>query len=388
VQSAHANRTLKLNSITSFENVVGGAGSDTITGNSQNNALSGGPGKDKLNGSQGSDVLLGGTGDDTYVFVAASPGEADQLHEKVNEGIDSVNFSALTASLVVSLETSIVQNVHSNRTLKLSTSSSFENLVGGSGSDTLTGNSLNNSLAGGGGDDRLTGGGGSDALLGGSGDDTYFFDDPLPEESDEVHEKLSDGTDTLDFSAQATGVVVNVGTSLVQSLDAARILKLNASSTFENVVGGVGSDILFGNSLDNLLIGGDGNNILVGAGGADILIGGNGRDILIGGLGPDALTGGGGEDILIAGVTIYDSSRTSLITLRTRWISSAQYVARIEALRSGVGIPAVSLSANTTALNDNGDLDVLTGGTGLDWYFRALDDAVSDLFAGELVDAL
>lgn len=388
VQSAHANRTLKLNSITSFENVVGGAGSDTITGNSQNNTLSGGPGKDKLNGSQGSDVLLGGTGDDTYVFVAASPGEADQLHEKVNEGIDSVNFSALTASLVVSLETSIVQNVHSNRTLKLSTSSSFENLVGGSGSDTLTGNSLNNSLAGGGGEDRLTGGGGSDALLGGSGDDTYFFDDPLPEESDEVHEKLSDGTDTLDFSAQATGVVVNVGTSLVQSLDAARILKLNASSTFENVVGGVGSDILFGNSLDNLLIGGDGNNILVGAGGADILIGGNGRDILIGGLGPDALTGGGGEDILIAGVTIYDNSRTSLITLRTRWISSAQYVARIEALRSGVGIPAVSLSANTTALNDNGDLDVLTGGTGLDWYFRALDDAVSDLFAGELVDAL
>jgi Ca2+-binding RTX toxin-like protein len=174
----------------------------------------------------------------------------------------------------------------------------------------------------------------------------------------------------------------------VQSLDAARDLKLNASSTFENVVGGAGPDILFGNSLDNLLIGGDGNNILVGAGGTDILTGGNGRDILIGGLGPDALTGGTGEDILIAGSTIYDNSPTSLITLRTRWISSAQYGVRVEALRSGVGIPAVSLAANTTVLNDNGELDVLTGGAELDWYFQAVDDAVSDLFAGELVDAL
>jgi CSLREA domain-containing protein len=388
VQPIHVNRTLKLNSISTFENVVGGSGGDTITGNSQNNTLSGGAGNDKLNGNQGSDVLLGGLGDDTYVFVAASSGEADQLHEKVNEGIDSVNFSSLTARLVVSLETSLVQNVHSSRTLKLSTSSSFENLVGGSGSDTLTGNGLNNSLAGGTGEDRLTGGGGSDTLLGGPNDDTYFFDDPLPEESDQVHEKVNEGIDTLDFSAQITGVSVNVGTSLVQSLDAARDLKLNASSTFENVVGGAGPDILFGNSLDNLLIGGDGNNILVGAGGTDILTGGNGRDILIGGLGPDALTGGTGEDILIAGSTIYDNSPTSLITLRTRWISSAQYGVRVEALRSGVGIPAVSLAANTTVLNDNGELDVLTGGAELDWYFQAVDDAVSDLFAGELVDAL
>jgi hypothetical protein len=48
----------------------------------------------------------------------------------------------------------------------------------------------------------------------------------------------------------------------------------------------------------------------------------------------------------------------------------------------------VSLAANTTVLNDNGELDVLTGGAELDWYFQAVDDAVSDLFAGELVDAL
>lgn len=48
----------------------------------------------------------------------------------------------------------------------------------------------------------------------------------------------------------------------------------------------------------------------------------------------------------------------------------------------------VSLKAKTNVLNDAGEDDSLTGGTGTDWYFRALDDAITDLFAGELIDVL
>ena len=47
------------------QNVVGGAGNDTITGNGSNNALTGGLGDDILIGAAGDDTLVGGTGNDT-----------------------------------------------------------------------------------------------------------------------------------------------------------------------------------------------------------------------------------------------------------------------------------------------------------------------------------
>jgi hypothetical protein len=48
----------------------------------------------------------------------------------------------------------------------------------------------------------------------------------------------------------------------------------------------------------------------------------------------------------------------------------------------------VSLKAKVNVLNDAGEDDILTGGANSDWYFRAVDDAITDLFAGELIDVL
>jgi hypothetical protein len=53
-----------------------------------------------------------------------------------------------------------------------------------------------------------------------------------------------------------------------------------------------------------------------------------------------------------------------------------------------VGSPAVSLKATINVLNDAGEDDSLTGGGHADWYFRAVDDAITDLFAGELIGVL
>ena len=39
-------------------------------------------------------------------------------------------------------------------------------------------------------------------------------------------------------------------------------------------------------------------------------------------------------------------------------------------------------------LNDAGEDDSLTGGAGMDWYFKAVDDVITDLFAGEITDTL
>lgn len=50
---------------TDVEDVVGGAGSDRLTGNSGHNELLGGPGNDYLAGGKGHDILVGGSGNDT-----------------------------------------------------------------------------------------------------------------------------------------------------------------------------------------------------------------------------------------------------------------------------------------------------------------------------------
>ena len=388
IQSVHANRTLKLNSTFDFENLTGGSGADTLFGNSLNNTLSGGAGDDTLNGGAGSDLLLGGANNDSYIFVPSAVAEADQVTENLNEGIDTLNFAYLTTSVVANLGSTSVQPVHLNRTLKLNSATGFENIVGGSGADTLFGNSLDNTVTGNAGDDKLLGAAGNDVLLGGANNDTYMFVPATVAEADQVTENNNEGIDTLNFAYLTTSVAVNLGSTSVQPVHTNRTLKLNSLSTFENAVGGTGSDTLLGNALANRLTGGDGNNILVGQEAGDILESGSGRDILIGGLGGDTLNGGTGDDILIAGRTTSDTSFSNLNTLQSQWVSGNAYATRISNLRAGVGSPAVSLKAKVNVLNDAGAVDSLIGGNGTDWYFRALDDLVTGLVTGEILDIL
>jgi serralysin len=370
VQTVHANRTLKLNSGSVFEEIVGGSGNDMLTGNVLGNTLMGG---------SGNDSLLGGSGDDTYVFATATTAESDTVTEAASAGIETLSFSSLTTDVILSLETTDVQTVHANRTLKLSATDVLENIVGGSGNDALSGNSLANTLTGNAGNDTLTGNGGDDSLVGGSGDDTYVFGSAMTAEADTVTEAANAGTDTLSFSSLTTDVILSLETTDVQTLHANRTLKLNATDVLENIVVGSGNDTLTGNALPN---------ILVGNAGDDTLNGGGGGDILIGGFGLDTLNGGEDEDILIAGFTTSDSLISDLNVLIAEWVSVNSYATRISNLRAGVGAPAVSLQATVNVLNDAGEVDSLVGGNGTDWYFRALDDVVTDLVTDEVLDIL
>jgi Ca2+-binding RTX toxin-like protein len=384
----HTNRTLKLNSAVAFETLIGGTGADTLFGNSLANTVTGGAGDDKLIGATGNDLLLGGANNDTYVFVPTTVTEADQVTENANDGIDTLSFAFLTTDVVVNLGSTLIQSVHTNRKLKLNSAVVFENIIGGSGADTLFGNTLENTLNGNAGDDKLLGAGGNDVLLGGANNDTYIFVPSNAVEADQVSENANEGIDTLNFASLTTSVVVNLGTTSIQSVNLNRTLKLNSLSTFENAVGGTGSDTLFGNALANRLTGGSGDNILVGLEAGDILEAGSGRDILIGGQGLDVLKGDAGDDILIAGTTTSDTRLSNLHTLRTHWISGNAYADSISNLRTGVGSPLVSLKAKFNVLNDAGERDVLYGGTGTDLFFRAVDDVITDLFAGEIIDVL
>lgn len=267
-----------------------------------------------------------------------------------------------------------------------------ETQLGGVLANTLTaqkGSSLD-VLIGGGGNDSLISDGGPDVLIGGQGNDILAVPDSAFSSTRRLLGGSEGGTDTIDFSL-TTKVPVNIslanyGTQFVHSTNLR--LNLGSSTSFENVIGGSQNDILVGNAAGNRLTGGSGYNILVGLNGNDFLSTGNGRDVLIGGLGRDTLNGGGGDDVVIAGRTSFDENMTSLNVIRNEWTSAKSYTHRVSSLRTGVGSPLVSLRSKAYVLNDANESDSLTGGIGTDWYFRAVDDAVTDLFAGEAIEVL
>ena len=104
-----------------IENVMGGFGGDTLTGDARSNTLSGGAGDDTLNG-------------EANPAAAETMGAGDTLNGGV--GNDELN--------------------------------------GGPGDDTLNGNAGNDALNGNAGNDVLDGGAGNDTLEGGAGNDTYI----------------------------------------------------------------------------------------------------------------------------------------------------------------------------------------------------------------------
>jgi spore coat protein A, manganese oxidase len=72
----------------SIENVLAGAGNDTITGNNAENFLSGGAGRDVISGGAGSDRILGGVGNDRMTGGAGS--DTFMFYREV--GATSINF--------------------------------------------------------------------------------------------------------------------------------------------------------------------------------------------------------------------------------------------------------------------------------------------------------
>jgi Ca2+-binding RTX toxin-like protein len=381
-QQVHTDRKLILSSGLAVENVIGGSGIDTLTGNSRANILTGNAGHDVLNGGLGSDTLNGGAGNDTYVFGGAtSGGEIDTIVETPSLDSDTLDFSSRTSAITVHIGTGAQQQVHTDRKLILGSGLAIENAIGGSSHDSLTGNSRSNTLTGNTGNDILNGGLGSDFLIGGPGSDRYVFGGAtVGGELDTITELSNLDQDTLDFSSRTTAVKMNIGDSVnQQQVHTDRKIKLSS---------GLGIDIVLGGSGDDTLTGNSSNNVLVGNGGKDKLTGNSGRDILIGGLGLDTLSGGNDDDVLISGRTTHDATPSSLGSLLTGWISGSSYATRVAALKAGVGSPAVTLKAKTTALNDSGEKDSLTGGSGADWYFKAIDEAILDLFSGEIVEAL
>jgi hypothetical protein len=123
---------------TDVENLTGGKGADTLTGNATT--------ANRIDGGNGADVMSGLGGIDTVTYALRTAG--------VTADIDGVADDGASADGPATARDNIKIDV--------------ENLIGGKATDTLTGSAGNNSL---------TGGLGADSLTGLAGNDTLFAND-------------------------------------------------------------------------------------------------------------------------------------------------------------------------------------------------------------------
>ena len=224
-------------------------------------------------------------------------------------------------------------------------------------------------------------------LAAGTGNDNYRFDTDSYLGAFILNESGDGGVDTIDFSTTtAKAITLNLSSSAPQTVNSNLRLTLTFRGTVENVTGGSRSDTLTGNSANNLLRGGDGHDILVGLNGNDRIYGDDDRDLVIGGRGKDRLFGGNGEDVVISGFTTSDTEVSILEAIRKEWTSASSISVRISRLRRGV--PGILLKAKVNVLDDTQNGDVLSGGASYDWYFKTIDDSITDFFNGDINDTL
>ncbi len=213
-----------------IQNLTGGDGDDTLTGDAAVNALSGGNGSDLLVGLAGADTLRGGS----------PTGAADA-------SADIASYSERAVALTMTLPNT---GIPDGDVLV-----DIQGLEGGSADDTITGDGAANVLRGGGGGDRLRGAGGADTVQGGPGTDTATYDERTAAQPVTV---------TLDGAP-------NDGAAAEGDL---------VGGDVESVEGGAGNDTLTGDAVANLLLGGAGNDLITGGAGGDDLQGATGDDTL------------------------------------------------------------------------------------------------------------
>ena len=267
--------------------LFGGAGADIIAGEAGNDVLHGDDGDDRLDGSDGNDIVFGedgvdildgGMGDDFLAGgaeqdIVRGGGGADTVAGDVDsatdiydggEGVDTLDYSASLMSIVIDL----VSASASGSEIGTDSITNFEVIKGGQGDDAISGGATDDILVGGGGDDTISGQSGADILSGGAGNDTLSdgqgADDVCGGAGNDVVLAAADGADdryrgeagfdTLDYSAAAHGVLVDLTTGTVTGFDVGR----DIIDGFEEFVGGSGDDAVLVGTAAVVLSGGDG----------------------------------------------------------------------------------------------------------------------------------
>lgn len=331
---------------TSCEILVGGMGDDVLIGddsttkghatdtNLMGDTIYGGAGNDTLAGGQGNDFLYGEAGNDTFDETKQGDSDQDGVLDIVynaqattgqdtfvgGEGIDLVDYSLRTAGLTVVMDgdpKSVLTVLPLSTTAKNDGESleydnvctDVEKLYGGNGNDKLTGNEAANTIRGGAGNDELYGLGGNDMFDDQTGWDTSVVDATTPAATDDTLTSGNDkfvggaGVDTIDYSLRNAPLDCDmVGNATTASAnDGISGETDDVFDDVENLLGGLDTNDITGNDLENVIIGGPVVDQLRGGKGNDTLDGKADDDLLLdGGEGNDLIDGGSGQ---VAGLT-------------------------------------------------------------------------------------
>jgi len=122
-----------------------------------------------------------------------------------------------------------------------------------------------------------------------AGDDHYVFTDEFADFWTAARGQLEDlsGSDTLNFAAVTSALVVDLTPGAVTSIDG-KALTLGRTTLIEQAITGVGDDTIIGNEAGNVFYGGAGDDTLFGHGGDDVFRFSSGEDRLDGGAGIDS----------------------------------------------------------------------------------------------------
>lgn len=288
-------------SFAEFEGVIGSSGADRLLGSRFDDTLLGGDGDDTLAGGAGNDLLDGGSGHD---FVSYAGGTSVTIAFAAIMRVGSAGIDSL-ASIEGAIGSGFADSILG--------SAERETLVGGAGDDTLvggygdgdwvsysgassgitvdlglglgTGAEGNDSITefegviGSAYSDSIVGTEGNDTLAGGRGADTLVGNGEV--------------LDWLSYAEFFSGLTIDMALGV-----AANRWENDFFFEFCHVIGGGGSDQIYGDKQDNHIIGGAGNDMLFGHGGADTLDGGAGNDSLYGD-GIDSLFGAEGADVFV-----------------------------------------------------------------------------------------
>jgi Ca2+-binding RTX toxin-like protein len=226
------------------ENLTGGDGDDTLTGDNDTNRLDGANGDDVLAGSQASGA------DGADVLVGGAEGTPGGQHGTLGDLATYFNRAdGITANLTTGAGGAAGEGDAIDATV--------ERLTGGSGSDVLTGDAGNNRIEGGGGDDFIAGGAtstndGIDVFVGGVN---------------------GAAGDTASYASRTDPLVIDIGGGANDGAGGCPAgggcEDDDVQATIENLVGGSGPDTLIGSAAANVLVGGFGSDIINTLGGAD-----------------------------------------------------------------------------------------------------------------------
>ena len=286
------------------------------------------------------------TGGPIFDFTAYAQAPALTIYDA--GGRDTLDCSGYSADQTIDLHPGAYSSVGGLvNNIGITTNTTIEIAVGGSGNDTLIANDMGCTLSGENGADTLLGGDGNDVLLGGAGADIL---------------NGGAGIDRAQYNDSSIGLTVD----LQSPLNNTGIAAGDSYISIENLYGSQSDDALYGNNGANIIWGANGNDGLHGGGGNDVLLGGAGADMLDGGAGIDRVQYNDSPVGLT--VDLQNPANNTGIAAGDSYISIENlYGSQFnDALYGNNGANIIWGANGNDGLHGGGGNDVLLGGAGAD----------------------